>query len=83
MSICDYVYMRDNAKIIKFGRNLCAERNRRGLSQDELGKLASIDGTYIGRIERGEVNPTLTTIVQLINALSIKFEALYDSDKND
>lgn len=75
--------MRDDSIIRKFGRNLCAERNRRDLSQEDLGKLASIDGTYIGRIERGEVNPTLTTIVPLINALNIKFEALYEDKKDN
>ena len=69
--------MRDKTKIIKFGRNLCAERNRRGLSQYEFGDLASIDGTYIGRIERAEVNPTLTTIIAILEALNLPFEDLY------
>ena len=70
--------MRNKDLIIKFGRNLCAERNRCGLSQDDLGKLSSMDGTYIGRIEREEVNPTLTTITLLLNALKIDFETLID-----
>ena len=78
--ICQYVnmlIMRDKSQIIQFGRNLCAERNRRGLSQDELGQKASMDGTYIGRIERAEVNPTLTTIISLLNALEVSFDVLY------
>ena len=66
--------MRNKATIIKFGRNLCAERNRLGLSQDELGQKAGIDGTYVGRIERGEINPTLTTIIPIIEALDLPFE---------
>jgi len=74
--------MRDNDKIVIFGRNLCAERNRRGLSQDELGAKASIDGTYIGRIERAEVNPTFTTIIKILKALNIKFETLYQDENN-
>ena len=69
--------MRDKNKIIKFGRNLCAERNRRGLSQDEFGEMTSMDGTYIGRIERAEVNPTLTTIISILEALNLPFEELY------
>ena len=69
-------YMRDKSKIKQFGRNLCAERNRFGLSQDELGQKAGIDGTYIGRIERGEINPTLTTIIPIIEALGLPFETL-------
>lgn len=74
--------MRDKAQIKQFGRNLCAERNRLGLSQDELGVLASLDGTYIGRIERGEVNPTLTTIIPILEALKLQFESLYKLNFN-
>ena len=69
--------MRDRNKIIRFGRNLCAERNRLGLSQDEFGEMVSMDGTYIGRIERAEVNPTLTTIIAILEALNLPFEELY------
>ena len=69
--------MRDRNKIIRFGRNLCAERNRLGLSQDEFGEKVSMDGTYIGRIERAEVNPTLTTIISILEALNLPFEELY------
>ena len=63
----------------KFGRNLCAERNRKSLSQEGLGSLVNKEGSYISRIERGEINPTLTTIVDLLNALEISFESLYPS----
>jgi len=62
--------------LIKFGRNLCAERNRLGLSQDELGENASIDGRYVSRIERGEINPTLTTIIALLKATNLDFDDL-------
>ncbi len=82
MSICDYIVMRDEVQIKQFGRNLSAERTRQGLTQDELGALASLDGTYIGRIERGEVNPTLTTIIPILEALKLPFEALYKTNIN-
>lgn len=88
LSICNYVGMRqrlreiDETKLIEFGRNLCAERNRSGLSQDGLGNLISKDGRYIGAIERGEVNPTLTTIILLLEALNIPFEALVKLKKD-
>lgn len=69
-------------KLSEFGRNLCAERNRAGLSQDGLGNLVNKDGSYIGAIERGEVNPTLTTIILLLEALNIPFEALVNLKKD-
>lgn len=67
----------DVAKLQKFGRNLCAERNRAGLSQEGLGNLINKDGAYIGMIERGAVNTTLSTVIQLIEALNISFDSLY------
>lgn len=70
----------DKSIQINFGRNLCAERNRAGLSQEGLGSLIDKEGTYISRIERGEINPTLTTITSLMRALNLPFEALYKSD---
>ena len=77
LSTCNHIDMRDKEKLVRFGRNLCAERNRRGLSQDGLGAMCAMDGTYIGRIERAEVNPTLTTIITLLEALNLDFETLY------
>lgn len=73
----------ENLKIKQkeFGRNLCAERNRLGLSQEGLGALIGKEGTYVGRIERGEVNPTLTTIIALLKALDLPFEVLCDYKK--
>ena len=69
--------MRNKDELLKkFGRNLCAERNRAGLSQYDLGELVSMDGSYIGRIERAEVNPTITTIIPILEALKIPFESL-------
>ena len=70
--------MKNKKELLKqFGRNLCAERNRAGLSQYGLGELTSLEGSYIGRIERAEVNPTITTIIPILEVLNIPFEALY------
>ena len=66
---------------IEFGRNLCAERNRKGLSQEELGERANIDGRYISRLERGEINPTLTTLISLLLALDVSFDKLCNLKK--
>ncbi|TOP25708.1 transcriptional regulator, partial [Vibrio parahaemolyticus] len=39
------------------------------LSQDRLAILAKIDRSYIGRIERGEVNITLEILYKLSETL--------------
>ncbi|SKC30725.1 anaerobic benzoate catabolism transcriptional regulator [Photobacterium piscicola] len=55
--------MKDLAKL--FGANLRSKRRDKGVSQDQLALLADIDRSYIGRIERGEVNITLEKVYQL------------------
>ncbi len=50
-------------------RNL-RETNR--LTQEKLGELSGIHATHIGRIERGESDPSLGTLVDL--ALALKLE---------
>ena len=71
---------KDNTFILKeFGRNLRAERNRIGVSQEELAEKCKLSyGQIVGKIERGEVNTSLTTIVSLLNALNVDFEKLFD-----
>lgn len=73
----------NKAEILKeFGKNLRAERSRAGLSQDELAEIMGIcAGKHIGTIERGETNPSLTTIVAVMNALNIGFDKLFEIKK--
>ncbi|MFA0256015.1 helix-turn-helix domain-containing protein [Vibrio breoganii] len=59
--------MKDLAK--RFGSNLRGIRKDRKVSQDQLALLADIDRSYIGRIERGEVNITLEKAYQLAHVL--------------
>lgn len=68
--------------LIEFGKNLRAERNRAGYSQDRLADAIGIcAGKHIGTIERGETNPTLTTIIAIMKVLKIDFAKLYNIDE--
>ena len=69
-------------EIIKvFGNNLRAERNRKNFSQDGLAEIMGIcAGKHVGKLERGETNPKLTTIVAIMKALNITFDKLFDID---
>nr|WP_102467601.1 helix-turn-helix transcriptional regulator [Vibrio cyclitrophicus]PMG07415.1 transcriptional regulator [Vibrio cyclitrophicus] len=59
--------MKDLAK--RFGTKLRGKRRDKKVSQDQLALLADIDRSYIGRIERGEVNITLEKAYQLAQVL--------------
>lgn len=62
----------------QFGKNLRVERVKNGLSQEKLAEKAGLSCfTHIGKIERGEMNPTLTTIVSIMKALNVSFEDFY------
>lgn len=45
-----------------FGQNLRVIRKSKGFSQERLAYDAGIDRSYVGKIERGEVNITLEKI---------------------
>ena len=53
----------------KFGKNVRAMRKKRNCSQYKLAMLTNIDRSYIGRIDRGEVNITLDILNTLAEAL--------------
>ncbi|MCB1659725.1 MAG: helix-turn-helix transcriptional regulator [Pseudomonadales bacterium] len=60
-----------NTYLIDFGDNVRNIRKRKGLSQEELASRAGLHRTYIGMIERGEKNITLSNIIKLSHALNI------------
>ena len=66
----------------EFGRNLKAERNRAGLSQEQLAEKIGVSyGQVIGTIERGEINTSLTVIIALLKTLNLSFDKLFDIEK--
>lgn len=53
----------------RFGENLRSIRIAKGISQDKLAVKSQIDRSYIGRIDRGEVNITIDKLYILAAAL--------------
>lgn len=73
----------DKGDILKeFGKNLRTERNRAGLSQEQLAEKIGVSyGQVVGTIERGETNTSLSVIVAIMEALDLDFEKLFDRNK--
>ncbi len=58
------------------GQALLEAREEKGLSQEELAGQAGVHRNYIGRAERGEVNPALGTLEALAEPLGMSASEL-------
>lgn len=54
-----------------FGVVLRKHRERRGLTQEELGFRASADRTFIWRLEQGRTQPSLALVIELAKVLDV------------
>jgi transcriptional regulator with XRE-family HTH domain len=55
------------------GRELRVERLRAGLTQEELGRRAKVDRSFLSDLELGKQTPSLDTLFRLCEAMgSIK-----------
>jgi len=68
-----------NPKFIKaFGKNLRKIRLEKGVSQEYLADEIGIPTNQIGRIERGEVNTSVSTAFALAVELDVPINVLFD-----
>lgn len=54
-----------------FGQNIRVYRAAKGLSQEDLAEKSGLKRTYIGAIERGEVDPRFGTVNKVANGLDM------------
>lgn len=64
--------------ITNFGVHIRQLREKKNMSQQDLANDCSMSKRQIGRIERGEINTTLGTIINIANALDIEPKELLD-----
>jgi ribosome-binding protein aMBF1 (putative translation factor) len=55
-------------------RQLAARRRERHLTQKQLAEMSGIDQAEISRIERGQANPTTSTLGALTRALEVNVQ---------
>lgn len=60
--------------------NLKFYRKKHGLSQEELSSKCNYDKTYVGKIERGDTNPSFEAILRITNVLDIPTIKLLQHD---
>ena len=52
-----------------FGVAVRALRTERGIAQETLANLAGVERSHMGKVERGEHQPTLSLIIKIAGAL--------------
>ncbi|WP_338804605.1 helix-turn-helix transcriptional regulator [Xenorhabdus griffiniae] len=66
-----------------FAQRLRELRRQKGLSQSELGKLAELHYTHIGRFERGTSRPGSDTLKRLADVLDVSSDYLLEGAETE
>ena len=69
---------KDWIDIKKFGANVRRERDARNLTQERLAELADLHLRSLQKIEAGEMNLLLTTVLRIKRALKCPWTKLLD-----
>jgi transcriptional regulator with XRE-family HTH domain len=67
----------EQTRLELFGRNLQVLRKEKGLSQEKLAEMADLHPRALQKIEAGDVNVTLTTVLRLQKALNCTWPDLF------
>ena len=70
--------MQDPHLIEAFGKRIRQLRTERGLSQEHLAELTGFHRTYIGMVERGERNISLSNIGVFAATFEMSVSQLFD-----
>lgn len=65
------------------GANIRRERKRQTLTMEQLAEKTGITDNFLGKIERGESMPSLTTIDSIACALNVSIDALLEGTAPD
>jgi transcriptional regulator with XRE-family HTH domain len=67
---------RKNADLARFGANFRRERSAKALTQERLSELADLNIRTLQKVEAGQLNILLTTVLRLQRALACAWESL-------
>ena len=70
-------------KLVQFGKRVRELRRSKGLSQESFAAISGIDRSYMGHIERGQKNVTLTKIYQISQALDVDIKVLFETARSE
>ena len=59
------------------GRRIRDLRSKRGWTQEQFAEFCGVHRTYMGHVERGEKNVSLSTVLRVANALGVRIPTLF------
>jgi transcriptional regulator with XRE-family HTH domain len=60
----------------KLGKNIKEIREEKNMTQGDIHRASGLDRAYISRIESGLINPTVSNLEKIANALNISPDKL-------
>ncbi len=60
----------------QIGRRIRSEREKLNLTVEKLSEIMDLTPNYLGKVERGEKNPSLQTLVKISNCLRVSIDYL-------
>ena len=82
MLFCYVINIRNEEFIKQLGRRIIMLRTEKGLSQEQLANKADIPLAQVGRIERGKINCTVSTLRAISIALNMHLKDLVNFEYN-
>lgn len=77
------IHIKNKQLINSFGEHLRKVRKEKGMSQRDLAYTADVSISQISRIERGEVNVTISSAYAIATAMKITLAELFDFEVSD
>ncbi|MGO1539914.1 MAG: helix-turn-helix domain-containing protein [Leucobacter sp.] len=72
-----------SAAAVRIGNRIRDARRELGISLEDLGDLADVSWTTIGKVERGATSPTVETIIRIATALEVAPGVFLDGVTSD
>jgi len=69
--------MKKDDLLIKLGKHIRTLREGQGITQEELARMAKIDRSYLGAIERGERNLTVMMLEKVALQLKVTMRDIF------
>ena len=70
--------MTNNSLQINVGKHIQKLGEVKGISQQDLAAKCNFEKSNMSRLESGRVNPTLSTLEKVANALEVSLAELFD-----